>query len=56
MSPERVQELANADKETAKQTEEVVHDAGCWRRGPLHYHCAIEHIRRLERELAELND
>lgn len=32
------------------------HAHGCWSWGPEHYMCAYNHIKRLEKQLAELND
>jgi hypothetical protein len=32
------------------------HFHGCWSHGPEHYMCACNHIKRLEKSLAELND
>ena len=32
------------------------HSPGCWSHGPDHYMCAYNHIKRLEKSLAELND
>ena len=32
------------------------HADGCWSWGPGHYMCAYNRIKKLERDLAELND
>jgi len=34
----------------------ISHAHGCWSWGPSHYMCAYSHIKKLEKELAELND
>lgn len=34
----------------------TTHSRNCWMMGPNHYGCAVEHIRKLEKQLSELND
>ena len=36
--------------------EERTHSPLCWARGADHYECAYRHIKKLEAQLAELND
>ena len=53
--------LKPAADELAKEINDYLnhvssHFFGCWSHGPEHYMCAYNHIKRLEKQLAELND
>lgn len=49
-----VDELAKALNDYLNQ--QHTHAHGCWFWGPEHYECAYDRIKRLQKEIDELND